>query len=225
MKSNLPAELQCIKDKIKEWIFLGGDFYLIKSNNSILKEFSFKKRPMQAGIPIQIPFGDKVSVFTGIVEVVDKNSMNATYKDLYRKLKNMETQLNWSRFMRKPYFGPHHTLETVQSFIPSIRVDNTLSGKLNSDKQLISLIKKIQPDNLSVTLSVVDPEQQFLVSSKEDFKNMLVAYYEDPKSITWIITLEKAILRDFFFVQTCRGVYDILERVAVYVYNLSREMK
>ncbi len=126
-------------------------------------------------------------LFACEVEVVPENEMNHKYRELYRKLKNLECEIIWKgKLLKKAVFHP--IFDELRAYIPQIESSKTLIEILHANKDLMKLVNKVKPEELNVKLySGIDITKS--IQSINNFLKLQINFYYNPSKIAWIVKL------------------------------------
>jgi len=210
MSKEIPEIIKVLEGRIDSWKYIGEVISIAPKVTDLDEMYFFKKGLLWSM--------DRKSIFIGIVNIVPENQINSDMKKLYQKLKGMECELE-SRFMQKNiHFKYHSDLDVLKRRIPNLILNDRIIRRLNEDKSLINLLKKVKPEKLTLTLSI-PPE--IPISTKEDYYEAVTKYYEDPLKITWETTLTKVVERGLRYSMTINGIFDTMEMTSKILKEIS----
>ncbi|MHA1833056.1 MAG: hypothetical protein ACTSV7_03625, partial [Candidatus Baldrarchaeia archaeon] len=173
-----PLPIICLEDLIEEWGYSEGAI-IIKPKPPVNFDNFF--------IRVKIAGFEKKYEFTGLVNIVPEESMNDETADLYRKLKNMEVQLEWKGFFKKkPIFVTSSNIFLLRKHLPKIRPDNMLAEAFNRNKNLMRVIMYVKPMMIDIHLKSLPKDIWKEITVPEgDMGKMLMksirSYYENPQ--------------------------------------------
>jgi len=212
-----PLEVRVLKDKIAEWKSRGGILY-IKFKDSNFEELYIRTQPISFSFDVK-------HIFTVPIKIVDKGEMSKRYVKLYRMLKGMEAELEYKGIInRKPFFINLSKLNRLKTLLPDLRIDNTLVSTLNNDQELLGLIKKIKPGEITIGLKSMFDTFVYFSTSPETILHNEATYYQDPAEIMWLIELSVMLIRGPAYKKSLRSIYTILNRISYYVRNIAEDM-
>ena len=149
---------------------------------------------------------------SAVHDVVGEPSMDDLSRRLYRRLKGMECILESKGFLgRKKHFRPSDTLNQLSLFLPEIKVSDELSTMLNDSEEIMSLVRSILPDEMTIALHSMPAKYQ--PNSKEAAMRGMVAFYERPTQITWIITLVRRFQRGPSATRKADEIIELLDKI------------
>lgn len=202
MSKEIPEIIKVLEGRIDSWKYI-GEIISIAPKVADLDEMYF----FQKGLLWSM---DKKSIFIGMVNIVP-DQINSDMKKLYQKLKGMECELE-SRFMqRNIHFKYHSDLVALKRRIPNLILNDRIIRRLNEDKSLLSIVKKVRPEKLTLTLSM---PTEIPISTREDYYEAVAKYYEDPLKITWEAALTKVVERGLGYRMTINGIFDTMEKTS-----------
>ncbi len=165
--------------------------------------------------------GEDVWRFSFFVPLIPPEQMRSEHKQAYQRFKNMECQLSWKGFpRRRPVFETHSMIGFLSKHISSIKQDSKIVAALNSNSKILDLVKKIKPDEVTVTLHSLHAPAE---NADEFVKNFRKAY-ENPDRVVWVIMIEKnfhPVLGNKRYETLVNGIYSLGNQVAGAVRSVS----
>jgi len=117
--------------------------------------------------------------------------MNTALEDLYRKLKGMECLLEWEGLLpRKGVFKINPFLKELRLHIADLQISDELASILNRDEEVMRLVKRVNPDGLTIGLHSIPSEYPSLTESENFLLSLVKEFYRKPTGITWLIALD-----------------------------------
>jgi len=202
MSKEIPEIIKVLEGRIDSWKYI-GEIISIAPKVADLDEMYF----FQKGLLWSM---DKKSIFIGMVNIVP-DQINSDMKKLYQKLKGMECELESGFMQRNIHFKYHSDLVALKRRIPNLILNDRIIRRLNEDKSLLSIVKKVRPEKLTLTLSM---PTEIPISTREDYYEAVAKYYEDPLKITWEAALTKVVERGLGYRMTINGIFDTMEKTS-----------
>lgn len=215
-----PIVVRCLKDRIKNYKDFGRFVVIIP------RGASFDRLLVRSSRSLATLFENLEELYCTST-VIPKHKMIEENRALYRKLKGMECELKWKRervFKRKAHFKPYDGLANLQAYIPELMISDAIWKTLNSDNSLMRLINAVKPEELSLTLSSLDTERDF-VMPKEDavYWSTLDSYY-NPTKIMWEVRLTKILPRLLFYKKSYIDMYNLMDMICEKSRELTQQM-
>ncbi|MEM4181211.1 MAG: hypothetical protein QXW50_05995 [Nitrososphaerota archaeon] len=135
---------------------------------------------------------------------------------LYREMKRREAQIKRKGIFRYNYAWV--TAELLERVFPEIVPVPDLREYLNSDRELLKLLKRSSLDELYVNTYF-----ELLGASSPD--EALRRYYESPQIVGWLITAVKGPGSEWRFGQIVRRVYELLDYLAARLIEFTRRLE
>jgi hypothetical protein len=165
---------------VESWEQYPMGYLYLKLRNLSFDEILVKTIPVGLDlIPVDVKYS-----FTCEVEVVPEDKMNDKYRELYRRLKSAECKLSWKgKLWKKGFFTP--IPNDIQTCILQMKSSDELIDILHANKDIMKLINKIKPEELSLKLYA----GVNITKSIESANNFQMDFYSNPLKIAWIINL------------------------------------
>ncbi|RLE72583.1 MAG: hypothetical protein DRJ45_01615 [Thermoprotei archaeon] len=212
-----PLEVRVLKDKIAEWKSRGGILY-IKFKDSYFEDLYIRTQSISFSFDVK-------HIFTVPISIINRGDMNEKYVKLYRILKGMEAQLEYKGIInRKPFFINLSKLNRLKNFLPDLKISNTLISILNNDKELLELIRKIKPGELTIGLKSMFDTFVYFSASPEAILHSEATYYKEPTEIMWLIMLSVMLIRGPSYKKSLSGIYKILNKISYYTREITRNI-
>lgn len=209
-----PFIVRVFGDKVKEWKKVGGATQLIFHNSKFSEMYVLR-------VPIPLSF-DVKHVFIAITPVVSREKMNQEMKEAYKLLKGTEATLKYrGLFSRTPFFDHLPKLSQLKAYIPELEISNLVTARLNSDTELLKLIKDVKPGKINIELKSIPEYMVFGGQAGDARMQAEVYYYSDPTEITWITTLETMIIRGPKVRKSSGKILEILNRISQHLIDAS----
>jgi hypothetical protein len=197
-----------------------GMIFVQLKTPSTIKGLTFKSKPI--GI---LGFGETKWSVTAVNEIIGRDQMNNEMADLYRRLRGMECEVDVKGVITKRViFRPSGSLTELKPYIPTLQVSDRLCKILEDNTEIIELIKTIRPDEMSIGLHSI-PEMLQIPSEPstpiDPVIQQTVHYFNNPTSITWIITLS-TLFQELPFVQ--RKADSVIELFNEIFQTIKREL-
>jgi len=160
---------------------------------------------------------------TAVYEVVNTDQMNKETADLFRLFKGMECELVSEGLLRRRfYFRSFEPLNALRNYLPEITISNELVNMLNENEKIMSLIRSVKPDALTVTLDSLPLEFKPFSDLGEAILQGMISFFKNPAHITWLISVGRLFTRGLDTQKVADGVFYLLEEIAI---NLKNKMK
>jgi len=210
-----PFIVRYLENHIKKWVESGDTIYI---------------EPLEASFDglfvrshwISLSF-DRKWEFSSTLNLVSDKDMARKF-EAYRKLKELECELGWRGFLRRePYFKTFSQLLKLGSMISQFKPNSKLVENLNTDSEIIRLIKDVRPDQVAVTLHSINESSMPLISTEEDYFRALVNYYNDPLRISWNVTSFRCLHAGLSHKRNVIGMFNILDKISSHIRQVSME--
>jgi len=213
---NVPAELRAIEDLVVDWRRHQGQYILTLEDPVITTLYVSK-------VPMGFAFETK-TVFSAPLTLVNKESMDSVKKQAYRELKRMEFDLHYKGIIRRtPVFVPRIDFEFLSKALGGVTPRSDLIDKLNSDKELIDMVRSIKPSDIRARLKSMDVPT-FMPGDKVAAAMVEANYYKDPGEITWIIIFTGYYPRTPGVSKKVRASFNALKRICDHVIRTYKEV-
>lgn len=179
--------VEILKEKIEQWKIKNGTL-IIKVRGMSFDEMFIKSRAL--------PFtGERYSrEFICLLPVVPEGEMNRKNSALYRKLKGLESKLEWNGiFKKKPYFRFLKKEEEIKKY-PGLKPDRKLIDALNIRTDLMNKIEQARIDEIIIKLFSGVDEKRLPFFGEENSEKVEISFFKNPKKIQWIFYLMKGII-------------------------------
>jgi len=177
-----PYIVNLFRKYVKDWRNIGGLIY-VTPKEIACNYLVFQRRP--AG------FFDTAWRISVLYDVLGGGSMNTALEDLYRKLKGMECSLEWEGLLpRKGVFKINPFLKELRLHIDDLQISDELANILNEDEEVMGLVKKLNPDGLTVGLHSIPSKYPLLTEPRDFLLSLVKEFYRKPMGITWLIVLD-----------------------------------
>jgi hypothetical protein len=114
--------------------------------------------------------------------------------EICRKLKNMECELYWKGILnRKPFFRSLSNLKVLKKYIPKISLDSNLFTLLNNNKELMYLIQKVKPEEITIHFPLYPLSYPLSSLSAEKKLEIMIESYKNPFALHGMFTLRMMI--------------------------------
>ncbi len=215
-----PLPIYYLRDRVEKW-GTSGDSVVIIPKSASFDELHVRRVFLQWG------FGEFKWQFTGFITVVPKEQINEKSVRLYRTLKNLETDLKWEGLLlRKPFFAASASLRNLALHIEGLRPNEELAQKLNSNHQILDLVRRVKPDLLRIRLESVQMEDTGFSSPDEtEPVHLIRRYYEKPYRVMWLIAVTRMNLPNPWIGGLMKDSYALLDAVAESVRKETDEVK
>jgi hypothetical protein len=144
---------------------------VIKTSGLTFQQLLIKKQR----IPLSFDYS---WILVGVLDASSQITKLENIKQIYKLLKSNETELRWIRggFLKEiPVF---YVTNSENS-------EKNLSELLNSNKELIKLIKEVDPSSVRIFLENISPNDLDKIDSDQDFVRVSKKYEENPSRIVW----------------------------------------
>jgi hypothetical protein len=177
-----PHIVNLFRRYVKDWRIIGGLIY-VTPKEIPCNYLIFQRRP--AG------FFDTAWRISVLHDALGGSSMNTALEDLYRKLKGMECLLEWEGLLpRKGVFKINPFLKELRLHIADLQISDELASILNRDEEVMRLVKRVNPDGLTIGLHSIPSEYPSLTESENFLLSLVKEFYRKPTGITWLIALD-----------------------------------
>jgi len=215
----VPLPIHYLKERVESWGVLGDSVIIIPKNASF-DELHVRRTFIDWG------FGEFKWQFTGFINVVSREEMNGRSVKLYRMLKNLETDLKWMGLLsKKPIFEVSPDLRNLALHIEDIRPNGELAEILNSNDQILKLVRRVRPDLLRIRLESIHLEDIEQSSGKMEPLHLVRRYYENPHRVMWLIALTRINLPNPLIGNLMKDSYNLLDCLAEVVKRKTDEVK
>jgi len=185
-----PFPLKLFEDYMKKWKRYSGGVIVCEPKKTKTR---FDRIIFQSRV---VGFFDRVWIMTAVWDCVTQGDMNELYAKVYRELKPMECRLYSKGIIRKRfYFAPEPILSKLEKVIPGFKISDSLSKALNRSKRVMELVRSVRPGSLTISLLSVPVMFQPFASQEAALLKGMASFYEEPESITWMVTLSKMFNR------------------------------
>jgi len=208
----IPLIIRCLKDKIAEWDYVGGVIRVLP------KEASFDVLTLRTSRPLAALF-ERMETLECAVKIASEKDMNEKARKLYQRLKGMECEFTQTGVLQKKL------LFTFLPQPPNVKMDDRLIKMLSSDQDFLSMIRGVNPDELSISLYYRAPFDVYTRPSKEKVLAAMAEYYQNPKEIAWVITASKVIPRFANYGKVVIKIYKLLEYISQKVRRVTEEVE
>ena len=200
---------------LKRWHYVsGGGVYIELVEGLNIRELVNLREPA-GGLSM-----DLKDYFIAGLQVLPREEMGEEGVKLYRRLKGLEAILEYRGLLRnKPVFVSRPALRRVS---PSIMVDDALANELNSDAELMRLIKWLKPSSFRVLLKSVS---EYLAREDRGLLEMEREYFEEPAEVTWVLVVSVILPRGLGFKKRVKGVIEMLDRAARHVLEVTSRVR
>lgn len=172
---------------VKDWKNIGGLIY-VTPKEIPFNYLVFQRRP--------VGFFETAWRISAFHEAFGGKDMNKGLEDLYRTLKGMECELKWESFLpRRGCFKINPFLKELRLRVADLQISDELANLLNEDKDVMSLVKRINPDGLTVGLHSIPSECPSLAEAGDFLVSLVEEFYRKPAGITWLIVLDTQLDR------------------------------
>jgi len=202
--TEMPFIVKVFKRHLRNWSLAAGVLYA-EPMNSIFQHIVFTSQRMAL-------FETKWHIIA-IYEYVGSDEMNDEAKKLYRKLKGMECELEMRILKKMPFFKPHKNLNDLKVYIPNLNISDYISQNLNKNQKVKKLLRSVDPLEAYITLLSLSPEHQTLSESQGDKIQSMVNFFDNPSSVTWIVTLTVMLPRFFGLQKKADDIFSLLNNI------------
>lgn len=169
-KEKPPLEVIQLKNYVEEWD-TWKDYLVIKTSGLTFQQLLIKKQR----IPLSFDYS---WILVGVLDASSQVTEVKNIKQVYKLLKTNETELKWiSRGFLKEipiFYG-----------INNENSEKNLSEILNSNRELIKLIKEVDPTSVRIFLESMSPDDLDKITSDQDLVQVSKKYEENPSRIVW----------------------------------------
>jgi len=215
-----PLPVHYLKDKVKSW-GVSGDSVVMVPKDASFDELHVRRILLDWG------FGEFKWQFTGFINVVRKEEMDEKSPELYRALKNLETDLKWvGLFTKKPLFEVSSDLRDLALHIKGLRPSGELAQMLNSNDGILKLVHKVRPDLLRIRLESIhlgDIEPSYTDEVRP--LDLIKKYYENPRRVMWLIAVTRANFPSPWIGNLMKDSYNLLNTLCETVKRKTDEVK
>jgi len=215
-----PLPVRYLKDKVKSW-GVSGDSVVIVPKDASFDELHVRRILLQWG------FGEFKWQFTGFINVVQKDEMDEKSPQIYRALKNLETDLKWVGLLtKKPLFEVASDLRELALHIKGLRPSGELAQMLNSKDGILKLVHKVRPDLLRIRLESIhlgDIEPSY--TDEVGPLDLIRRYYENPHRVMWLIAVTRANFPNPWIGNLIKDSYNLLNALCELVKRKTDEVK
>ena len=200
-----PLPIHYLKDRVESW-GVSGDSVVIIPKDASFDELHVRRMFIEWG------FGEFKWQFTGFISVVSKEEMKETSVRLYRMLKNLETDLKWRGFfLKKPVFGTSTNLRDLALEINGLKPNEELAEILNSNDQVLKLVRRAKPDMLKMRLESIHLDGIELYADAMEPLHLVRKYYEKPYRVMWLIAITRVNLPNPWIGNLIKDLYNLLD--------------
>lgn len=194
---------------------IGGT--LVYPKDTLFEEMLIKTVPVGLGF-------ENATEFSCSVNVVPEEEMDEKKREIYRRLKGMECELEYEgTISKKPRFKPSESLSKLTRFVPSLLISNDLVNTLHNEGKLISLIRTVRPDELKFSLiSVTQADFAEIATSSEGMLSSMARFYNEPKRIVWVFKLKKMITKGPKYSRDVIGAFNIVRSASETAFQFTR---
>lgn len=211
-------------------LFTRGSRSVVKALGDLVESFDDRmgrgcfvklKDPLIKNLYItQVPVGfsfDVKTIMTTSLTLVSKEDMDDKGKRIYQVMKGMECILEYSGVLiKKPFFTQRPELMTLGKMVNGLSVNPTLRERLNSDQELLSLIRSLKPSDVRVLLKSYDVPT-FMPGDRVGMLMNEADYFNDPSEVTWIISLSAMLPASIFYKRNVMKAFKIIKVIASHV--------
>ena len=203
-----------LKDRIDLIKFERGTTYIRPKDAAFDEMFIYKKL---------IGLFEYKYLFTANVLIVPTDEMSPAMANAYRYLKGCECVLKYKGIFRKSVsFEPREELEKLANLIgDEFKVNNRLANLLNSDGELMKNISKLGIIELYVFLKSIDETYLPFITDRDKLILAEKAFFENPTEILWTLALSHTLSRGIRFKRNVLLIFDVLDRIAKKLRDLS----
>jgi len=203
-----PLVIKFLSDYVKKWQKTGNTILMTLRNT--------KLESMRVRFPSIFMSFETKTEFSTRLDVVPHDRMDSKNIRLYRRLKGMECQLAYKGiFQKKPFFEIHDSLKKLRSYLPDLAISPALRDFLSKDKELMSLIKELKPDNVEILLSSLNPMEILSSKQEDNLIPIIVDFYLNPPFISWEVFVTKMISKGFRMQKKYINMMKLVERIVI----------
>lgn len=215
-----PVPVYYLKEKIESW-GVSGDSVVMAPRDASFDELHVRRVFLQWG------FGEFKWQFTGFIKVVSSDEMNEQSAELYRVLKNLETDLMWKGvILKRPIFAVSSNLKDLALRIDSLKPNDGLAEELNSNEGVLELVRRAKPDILRIRLESIPLKGPELVGADMvEMPDLARRYYENPYRVVWLIAVTRMNLPNPWIGNLMKNSYNLVDAIAESVKRKTDEMR
>jgi hypothetical protein len=182
-----PIEIRIIENYIEDWKEFDDGFLIFPKKDIYFNKLFMRSRRI---------FMDKVFEFSALIEIVPSERMEERFKNLFYSLIGLSCELRWDGIiLKKPRFESYRALKMLQTYLPTLEVNEKLANALNNSYPIMRALRIIHPDDLFITLTSLSSPQNFEFQGYKNMMETLARSFLKPSDITWIINMNKLISR------------------------------
>ena len=207
-----PIIVRALKNNIDEWSLYPGSTVLLrlKDRFSPLKTLIITRKSARLFETHEL-FVSEIPV-EGVKEE-DK-------PEVHVRLMGYEAELKWKGFFsNKPIFTHHSRLNKLSGFLPTLIIKDDLVKKLNEDTMLLETIKKVRPEEITITMMERFPPTK----NVEEYIIRLRDYLENIDKVSWLIRADIYLDRAVKYVWRANAMIDIMKTIARYIKSISEK--
>ena len=211
MFTGKPVEIRSLENYIEDWKEFGDGILIFPKKDMFFNRLFMRSRYI---------FMDRIFEFSALVEVVPNKEMSERFKSLFYSIVGLSCELRWNgMLLKKPHFESFKILKILQTHVPLIRMDEKLYNALNESNLVMSMLRKVRPDNLYVTLTSLSFPQNF--EGSQDIIEALVMKCLNPDDITWIINMDKLISRTTNYKKIFEGIIKLINAISEVIISVT----
>ncbi len=150
---------------------------------------------------------DSTRQYVATMRLVGADEMDEHWRHTFLNILGAQAVLSWKGFVaRKPYFEISLGMDKLKRVVADLKPNVGLVERLNSDTRLLALISQLRPDELRLGLTILTPTESGMPLNIYEFMN-------DPREITWTISIEKYMTRGFDAAKLVTCMVDIMDTV------------
>lgn len=189
-----PIEFVCLEDRIEKWERQGDLGIVVYPKQAYFNRLLISTK--RAGL------FEEMHAFLGMIDVVSEDEMREKDCPLYQRLKVYECEMD----KMSSSFVTHNSLLSMKETIniePSLKFVEIL----NSDDNILNLVKNVTPEDLSIYLSSKPIKKSGAYTSP-------ITFYHNPTHIMWSCFITKYLERGSGFKRKICEIYDLLDAIS-----------
>jgi len=217
-----PLIVKALKERVLKWERARGGVVIIKpaSKNFTSLEISH--------IPIGFFGFERKTQITCTIDAVSESEMNEQWSKVYRHLKRLECELAWKGIPRRPIFINSKSLEPLALSLPGFQINPELTKILNLNKDIISLIKTIRPDDVRIQLlstpqKIIGENRTSNLSEETQPLDVILKFYQSPEKITWLVTITKMLEQGLSYQKIIDALYSFFEMISIILKTVTKK--
>ncbi|MEM3590891.1 MAG: hypothetical protein QW702_02170 [Candidatus Bathyarchaeia archaeon] len=211
MFTEKPLEIKILEKYIEDWKEFSNGFLVIPKKGMFFNKLFIRSRRI---------FMDRAFEFSALIEVARNKKVNKRFKNFLCSLMGLSCELHWDGVLfKKPRFESLKILNTLQTFIPTLKIDRRLIDALNGSNSIVEMLRKVHPDNLYITLASLSSFQGFEFSY--DTVETIMERCLNVDNVTWIIDMDKMISRTPNYKKTFEETIRLINMVSEVIIGIT----